>query len=120
MFLSFISTYIAPGLVVNLEVTFLQELGAYSRAERTYSIPVRITWEPPTEPNGIISGYRYKLQETDNSSVVIPLISTLDLTVSTNVTVNAFTNYSISLQAVTSGGEGMTEIEVILSPQAGP
>ena len=84
-----------------------------------YTLPVRITWDPPLEPNGIILQYEYKLEQSNGVEVIIPLANTTETSVEQNVTVSPFTNYTLMVQAFTSGGGGPIVSITGLSPEAG-
>ena len=71
--LYFIKLYIAPGVVEIFEVI------------STFSNGTVVIWNPPTEPNGIITGYEVMYSEYGGTSmnVIGPLesnVTTLDLT----------------------------------------
>ena len=106
----------------NLAVGFLSESSTYNGANRTYYLPVSISWQPPQYPNGEITTYRYSLMETNASNAIIisdTNTSGTDLSVEHNVTVSPFTNYTATVVAFTSAGGGESVMDVALSPEAG-
>ena len=103
-------------------VTFLSESAIYTDANRTYDIPVSISWLRPQYPNGGIITYRYSLVETNAPSTVIisdTNTSGTVLSIEHNVTVFPFTNYTATVVAFTSAGRGEPVMEVALSPEVG-
>ena len=84
-----------------------------------YNLNVTISWEAPSNPNGVILGYNYSLMETSNSSnVIIEYTNTTMLSVQQSVMVAPFTNYTATVVAFTSEGSGEPVMEVALSPEA--
>ena len=105
--------------VQNLTVTFLSEPSTYNSTTRTYNLPVSISWQPPRYPNGQITVYSYKLVETNATGrVLISYTTTTNLSVEHNVIVSPFTNYTATVVAFTTAGEGDSVMEVVLSPEA--
>ena len=103
----------------NVELVFLEPAN-FSRASRMYNLNVNISWEAPSNPNGVILGYNYSLMETSNSSnVIIEYTNTTMLSVQQSVMVAPFTNYTATVVAFTSAGRGEPVMEVALSPEAG-
>ena len=83
-------------------------------------LQVNISWSEPINPNGIITSYRVVLAETDNSSSVAYNTSSLsEPNVTVLVDVLPFTDYTVSVFASTSVGEGAGQSIVVLSPEAG-
>ena len=104
-----------------LSVTFQSEPAIYTDANRTYYLPVSISWQPPQYPNGEITTYRYSLVETNAPSTVIisdTNTSGTVLSVEESVTVSPFTNYTATIVAFTSVGRGELVTQVALSPEA--
>ena len=105
----------------NLNVRFLSESSTYNDADRTYYLPVSISWQPPQYCNGQITTYRYSLVGTNAPNAIIISDtngSETDLSVEHNVTVSPFTNYTATVVAFTSAGGGDSVMEVVLSPEA--
>ena len=85
-----------------------------------YNLNVNISWETPSDPNGVVLGYNYSLMETNNSNnVIIQYTNTTMLSAEHNVMVAPFTNYTATVVAFTSAGRGEPVMEVALSPEAG-
>ena len=59
--------YTAPGIVEIVDVVSISD---------TTSL---VTWDPPIQPNGIITGYEviYSVYEDDNNSIVVPVTSNI-------------------------------------------
>ena len=93
----------------------------YNDSNRTYYLPVRISWQPPQYPNGIIVMYNYSLVETNGAGRVVIAGNTTDteLSVEQNITVSPFTNYTVTVVAFTNVGSGDSVMEIALSPEAG-
>ena len=103
----------------NVELVFLEPAN-FSRASRMYNLNVNISWEAPSNPNGVILGYNYSLMETSNSSnVIIEYTNTTILSVQQSMMVAPFTNYTATVVAFTSEGSGESVVQVALSPEAG-
>ena len=84
-----------------------------------YNLNVNISWEAPSNPNGVILGYNYSLMETSNSSnVIIEYTNTALLSVQQSVMVAPFTNYTATVVALTNAGSGEPVMNVALSPEA--
>ena len=79
-----------------------------------------ITWDEPTNPNGDITSYEVTVHQTDNPSVIVYTNATLTVTsVTPSVRVLPFTNYTVTVAANTSAGQGEGDTTIIESPQAG-
>ena len=111
----------APGPVQNLTVSFMSDSATYNDSNRTYYLPVSISWQPPQYPNGIIVMYNYSLVETNGAGRVVIAENTTEteLSVERNVTVTSFTNYTATVVAFTNVGKGDSVMEIVLSPEAG-
>ena len=111
-------SFTVPGPVQNVELVF-SEPANFSRASRMYDLNVNISWEAPSNPNGVILGYNYSLMETSNSSnVIIEYTNTALLSVRQSVMVAPFTNYTATVVALTNAGSGEPVMDVALSPEA--
>ena len=102
----------------NLNVEYIAELTNFNSESRMYNLIVNISWEPPSNPNGVILGYNYSLLQTSNSNVIIEYTNTTMLSVYQSVTVAPFTNYTAIVVAFTSAGGGEPVMQVALSPEA--
>ena len=84
-----------------------------------FNLNVTISWEAPSNPNGVILGYNYSLMETSNSNnVIIEYTNTTLLSAEQSVMVAPFTNYTATVVAFTSAGGGEPVVQVALSPEA--
>ena len=85
-----------------------------------YSLIVNISWEAPSNPNGVVLGYNYSLLQTSNSNnVIIEYTNTTMLSAEQSVMVAPFTSYTATVVAFTSAGGGEPVMDVALSPEAG-
>ena len=110
--------FTVPGPVQNVELVFLNT-DNFDSISNIYNLNVNISWETPSNPNGVILGYNYSLMETSNSNnVIIEYTNTTMLSVEPSVMVAPFTNYTATVVAFTSAGSGEPVIEVALSPEA--
>ena len=110
----------APGMVENLDADFVTDGSVFNSEDNLWTIDIGITWEVPVYPNGIITTYSVTVSQTDNSSDIIFSSSTLTApNVTESVMVPAYTNYTVSVAASTSAGEGNESTITITSPQAG-
>ena len=81
---------------------------------------IDITWEEPLNPNGVITTYNVTVYQTDNSSDIVYSNSTLtDPNVIAPVVVPANTDYTVTVAASTSAGQGEESSITITSPEAG-
>ncbi len=78
-------------------------------------VTIEVIWAPPAVPNGIVSGYQYTLTSTDEGGATG---NTADTSVTVNVTVSPYTNYTLTVRASTSAGVGCEAVETALSPEA--
>ena len=108
-----------PGPVRNLNVEYIAELTNFNSESRMYNLIVNISWEAPSNPNGVILGYNYSLLQTSNSdNVIIQNTNTTMLSAELSVMVTPFTNYTATVVAFTSSGGGEPVLQVALSPEA--
>ena len=111
---------IAPGQVGRLSASFNTTGAAYNSTTRMYALNMNIVWSEPLNPNGIITSYEVTVARTDNSTdVVYSNISLTAPNVTALVSVLAFTNYTVSVVASTSVGEGASDSVIELSPESG-
>ena len=76
-------------------------------------------WDEPIYPNGEIESYEVTVVQTDNPSNDVYSNNVTDLSVTESVMVLPFTNYTVSVAASTSAGQGEESTFTIESPQAG-
>ena len=109
-----------PGPVLSLESTFSVTERMYEPSTRTYTIDLTITWGEPLYPNGEITSYEVNVTKADDSSVEVYRNDSLEApNVTVSVMVLAFTNYTVTVAASTSAGQGEGVTDIVLSPEAG-
>ena len=102
----------------DLSAEFVSEAASFN--DRQWTINIGITWSEPLYPNGVITSYSVTVYRTDNTSDVE--YSNAGITVpnvTVSVTVPAYTNYTVSVAASTSAGQGPEESVIERSPEAG-
>ena len=92
----------------------------YDPTTQILTADITITWTQPMYPNGVIQTYSVTVFETANPSNMVYNDSTLiDPNVMTSVMVLPFTNYTVSVAASTSAGQGEEDTVTVESPEAG-
>ena len=72
-----------------------------------WGLKINITWAEPMFPNGEIDSYNVTVFETDDLSTVVAINAALTTTsVTATVMVPAFTDYTVTVAASTSAGQG--------------
>ena len=85
-----------------------------------YTLDMTITWNEPSNPNGDITSYEVTVYQTDNSSDIVYTNDSLAVpNVTQSVMVLPFTNYTVTVAAATSAGQGDKTSFTIQSPEAG-
>ena len=85
-----------------------------------YTLDMDITWDEPTYPNGVIKFYEITVSRTNDFTDIIYTNTTLTATsVTPSVMVLPFTNYTVTVAANTSAGQGERVTTIIESPEAG-
>ena len=85
-----------------------------------YTLDLNIMWDEPAELNGVITSYEVTVAQTDNSSAIVYTNDSLTVTsVTQSVMVLPFTNYTVTVRASTSAGQGEGVTTNFESPQAG-
>ena len=85
-----------------------------------WDLEIQITWAEPMYPNGEIDSYNVTVFETDNPSAEVFSNAALTTTsVTEPVMVPAFTNYTVTVAASTSAGQGEDSTVIVESPEAG-
>ena len=111
-----------PGPVINLNASFVDASidSVYNSATGMLNLSVEIEWDEPMFPNGVLMDYSVTVYQTENSSnVVYSDDSIAGLTVTAeSVMVLPFTNYTVSVSASTSAGQGEETTTIITSPEA--
>ena len=111
---------IVPGQVGNLIASFDSNGAMFNTTSRMYTLDVNIVWDSPAYPNGVITSYEVIVTRTDNSSdVVISNDAVIDLAVTESVMILPYTNYTVTVAASTSAGQGDSVTTIIQSPEAG-
>ena len=109
-----------PGPVVSLESTFSMTERTYEPSTRTYTVDLTITWGEPLYPNGEITSYEVNVTQADDPNVEVYRNNNLEApNVTVSVMVLAFTNYTVTVAASTSAGQGEQVTDIVLSPEAG-
>ena len=103
----------------NLVASFNESGAVFVSATQTYTINVDILWDIPTYPNGVVIAYTVMVYQSGDSEDVVYSGSVTDLNVTESVMVLPFTNYTVSVSASTSAGQGDETTTIILSPEAG-
>ena len=84
------------------------------------TLDVVISWDEPAERNGVITAYSVTVFKTGNSSDEVYSNDSIHVTdLSESVMVLPFTNYTVSVAASTSAGQGEESTYTIISPEAG-
>ena len=110
----------APSQVENSDAMFVISGSTFNPTDRMYTLDINIEWIEPINPNGVITAYSVTVYQTDNSSDVVYSNDTVtDLAVTESVMVLPFTNYTVTVAASTSAGQGDETTIIILSPEAG-
>ena len=111
-----------PGPIINLNASFVDASidSVYNSATGMLSLSVEIEWDEPMFPNGVLMDYTVTVYQTENSSnVVYSDDSIAGLTVTAeSVMVLPYTNYTVSVSASTSAGQGEETTTIITSPEA--
>ena len=107
-----------PGPVNDLNVFFTAPT-MFNSTSRMLTVDINISWNVPTFPNGIITNYDVIVLEMDTDIVVYSNDSVLDPIVTESVMVLPFTNYTVTVAASTSAGQGVETTIIVLSNEAG-
>ena len=84
-----------------------------------HNVTLNISWSRPLYPNGLILSYEVIVTQTSDSSVVIYEENVNNVEIMPEVMILPFTNYTVSVAASTSAGQGDESTVTITSPQAG-
>ena len=111
---------VAPGQADNLHVSFDSTGSSYDADMHMYTLDMIVTWERPIYPNGVITSYEVTVAQTDNPSNIVYTDDSLTVpSVTQSVMVLPFTNYTVTVTASTSAGQGDPESVIEVSPEAG-
>ena len=114
----YVFTSTEPGQVGNLHASFATT-GSFVSSTRMYTLDMTITWNEPTNPNGDITSYKVTVYQTDSSSDIVYTATLSVPNVTQSVMVLPFTNYTVTVAASTSVGQGDKMFFTIQSPEAG-
>ena len=115
-----VCAYIEPGKVGDLNAVFEESPAQFSTTTQQWTIDINITWSEPLFPNGVITSYSVTVYRTDNTSDVEYSNASITVpNVTVSVAVPAYTNYTVSVAASTSAGQGPEDSVIIQSPEAG-
>ena len=104
----------------DLFALFILTGSVFNPTTRMYTLDIDITWDEPFYPNGVITSYNLTVYQTDISSdIVYSNDAVTDLAVTESVMVLPYTNYTVTVAASTSAGQGDDTAFEVLSPQAG-
>ncbi|CAI8003305.1 Phosphatidylinositol phosphatase PTPRQ [Geodia barretti] len=111
----------APEMVENLDAAFVSDGSVFNSMNNMWTIDIDITWEEPVNPNGVITAYNVTVYKTDDlSDIVYSNDAVTDTSVTASVEVPAYTDYTVSVAASTSAGQGEEATVNITSPEAAP
>ena len=106
--------------MANLHASFNETGSTFDIVAHEHTIDIDIVWSKPEIPNGVITLYNVTVYRTDNTSDVEYSNASITVpNVTVSVTVPAYTNYTVSVAASTSVGQGPEESVTIESPEAG-
>ena len=109
-----------PGPVGDLGASFVETTAVFNSTNNMWTIGIDITWEEPVYPNGVITAYNVTVYQTDDLSGIVYSNDTLTTpNVTASVKVPAYTDYTVSVAASTSAGQGDANSVTIESPEAG-
>ena len=107
-------------MVENLDAAFVSDGSVFNSMNNMWTIDIDITWEEPVNPNGVITAYNVTVYKTDDlSDIVYSNNAVTDTSVTASVEVPAYTDYTVSVAASTSAGQGEEATVNITSPEAG-
>ena len=100
--------FIVPGVVENLNVAIVN------------STHLNVSWEEPSETNGVITGYNliYSSVYLPSNNMLAGVIASLTDT-HYLLSVTPYTNYTIEVRAETGAGQGEASVSSIMTPEAG-
>ena len=116
---SFCYSFAAPEKVENFNAVFSSDDVMFDSTNRTLTVNIDITWSEPTYANGVLTSYEVTVNEGDTAIEVYSKDSLLVPNVTESVMVLPFTNYTVTVAASTSAGQGDPQNIIVLSPEAG-
>ena len=111
--------FTAPGQVEDLQLNFDPNGDPFNSITRMYTLDMIITWREPINPNGVITSYEVTVTQTNDVSDIIYSDRVTVNSVTQSVMVLPFTDYTVTVTASTSAGQGDPESVAELSPEAG-
>ena len=81
------------------------------------SSTLMLSWEPPQEPNGVLTGYSYTCKQTSSSMDLETLKTTVTSVLITEL--SPFTIYTCFVSASTTAGEGVSVTVMNITSEAG-
>ena len=108
-----------PSPVNGLTASFSEQT-TFNSTTRVLTVDIDISWSLPTFQNGIVTFYEVTVIEEGTNTLVCSNDTVTDLTVTAeSVMVLPFTDYTVSVSASTSAGQGDETTITVESPQAG-
>ena len=107
-----------PGKVEDLDAVFNSSGLIFDPVARLLTLDFEISWNEPTITNGEILAYEVNVTQTDNSSYVVYSDSLLVPNITVYVILVPYTNYTVTVAASTSAGQGESTNITRLSPEA--
>ena len=101
----------------NISLVFEAESSLFDSTSQYLSVAINITWLPPQRLNGIFANYSVTLQSS--ASDAIYEVTGMDEEVRATVSVKPFELYSVTVIAVTGGGNSTATSDMVRSPEAG-
>ena len=101
----------------NISLVFEVESSLFNSASQFLSITINITWLSPQRLNGIFANYSVTFQSSDGNAIYE--VTGMDEEVRTTVLVRPFELYSVTVIAVTGGGNSTATSDMVQSPEAG-
>ena len=105
-----------PSPVNGLTASFSEQT-TFNSTTRVLTVDIDISWSLPTFQNGMVTFYEVTVFEEGTNTLVYSNNSITNLTES--VMVLPFTDYTVSVSASTSAGQGDETTVTVESPQAG-
>ena len=107
-----------PSPVNGLTASFSEQTTLNSTT-RVLTVDIDISWSLPAFQNGMVTFYEVTVFEEGTNTLVYSNNSITDLNVTESVMVLPFTDYTVSVSASTSAGQGDEATFSVESPQAG-
>ena len=106
--------------MANLRVSFHFTGMLFDTVTQIYTLIMTVSWDLPDYPNGVIASYEVNVIQSDTSSAIVYTNNSVTATsVAQLVMVLPFTNYTVTVTASTSSGQGENSAIIIESPEAG-